>query len=1002
MATKYWVGGTGTWDGFTATNWSDTSGGAGGAIAPCALDDVVFNSASNALAYTVTISTGAVCRDLTIAGPAVGNVTVAGSAALGIFGSLTLPATGITRTYTGAITFRATTTGKTITTNGVTLASAITFNGVGGKWTLQDALSTSGNITFIAGELDTDSKNFTTTGQVSASNGIASILTLGASAVSCNNWQTNNTVTLNAGTSTITNTQGGNAALGTSGFSGATYYNVVFSAAGSAPLIYGNNTFNNLTFTTPASGIPLITFDGNQTVTGTLTATGTGAVARLMLASDTVGTARTFTVGTVATLTDVDFRDITVAGASSPWSGTRLGDCGGNTNITFGAGVNKYWNLPAGGAWTAAAWATSSGGTADVLNFPLAQDTVIIENTGLNTSASITGFSGFNLKTLDCSTRSNAATLSGNNCRIYDDVTLSTAMTVNGLSVRFEGRTTQTITSAGKTLSNILVNNSGSTVTLADALSCGGISHSSGTFDTANQSVTSSGGIAASGTSAKTLTLGSSTISCTSWSGTNIGTSLTLNAGTSSITGNANSFGFSGTFTYYNVTLPSSAFGDLIGTNTYNNLTFSSAATTTGTNQRQIRSNQTINGTLALAGGASITQRLWLIGPIGSPATITAATVTGLTNIDFRDITGAGAASWTGTSLGDCGGNSGITFDTPKTVYWNLAGSNSWSATAWATGSGGSPAAANFPLAQDTVVFDDTGAVTTATINPAWNIGTINAGNRTNAMTLAGFGNSPFIHGDVTIGSGVTLSGAGNVSFNGRSTQTFISAGKTVPFSINTSIPTCTFRHGDAFTSTSGVNIGNGTYDTQNYNVTITNITASGGTINFGSSTVTLSGSGVNFSSASVTFNAGTSTINLSSTSTKSIVGAGKTFNVVTSTGGTTNALTISGSNTFNTLSNTAYTFLILTSGTTQTFTNFNYTGASGSVVRITTSTPGLQATVTKAVNPFYAGANSTDGGNNTGWTFTAGGSTDYVYLKDIIAIGGPAGSSKFFFMFGN
>ena len=635
MATKYWVGGTGTWDGFTATNWSDTSGGAGGAIAPCALDDVVFNSASNATGYTVTINTGAVCRDLTIAGPASGNVTVAGSGVLGVFGSLTLPATGITRTYTGAITFRATTTGKTITTNGVTLASAITFNGVGGKWTLQDAFSTSGNITFIAGELDTDSKNFTTTGTVSASNGIASILTLGASAVSCNNWQTNNTVTLNAGTSTITNTQSGNAALGTSGFSGATYYNVVFSAATAAPLIYGNNTFNNLTFTTPASGIPLITFDGNQTVTGTLTATGTGAVARLMLASDTVGTARTFTVGTVATLTDVDFRDITVAGASSPWSGTRLGDCGGNTNITFGAGVNKYWNLPAGGAWTAAAWATSSGGTASVTNFPLAQDTAIIENTGLNTSASITGFNGFNLKTLDCSTRSNAATLSGNDCRIYDDVTLSTAMTVNGLSVRFEGRTTQTITSAGKNLSNILVNNSGSTVTLADALVCGGISHSSGTFDTANQSVTLSGGFLASGTSAKTLTLGSSTISCTSLSGS--GSGLTLNAGTSSITSSTAAFGFTGTFTYYNVTLTNSSTLDISGTNTFNNLTFSTATTSTGPTLRRFRGNQTINGTLALAGGASVTQRMFVNNiEIGTQITITAATVAGLTNIDFR------------------------------------------------------------------------------------------------------------------------------------------------------------------------------------------------------------------------------------------------------------------------------------------------------------------------------------------------------------------------------
>jgi len=1013
MATKYWVGGTGTWDGFTATNWSDTSGGSGGAIAPCALDDVVFNSASNATGYTVTINSGAGCRDLTIAGPASGNVTVAGSGTLDVFGSLTLPATGITRTYTGAIVFRATTTGKTITTNGITLASNLAFNGVGGAWILQDALNLgSSGITVARGTFDTNGKTVTC-GLFTSTAALSPTITLGATTLTCTQFILRGTATLNAGTSSITVT--GPLTFNDAAYAGATFYNVTLNVSTVSSTISGANTFNNLTFTNlPAATLRTVTLGANQTVTGTLTITGSGGVNRYMLLSDTIGTARTLTVGTVATLTDVDFRDITVAGASSPWSGTRLGDCGGNTNVTFGAGATKYWNLPAGGAWTAAAWATTSGGTADVLNFPLAQDTVIIENTGLNTSASITGFSLFNLKTLDCSTRSNAATLSGSFSRIYDDFTLSTSMTVTGLAVLFEGRTTQTITSAGRTLGAITVNNSGSNATLADAYNGTSITLTSGTFNTANQNVTLSGSLTATANALnKTFTFGSSAISCTGFFNSSVGvTNLTINAGTSSITLTNASIGFVGlSHTYYNVFATNAGAQVIYGTNTFNNVTFT-APIATGVTFFTLSGNQTINGTLALAGGTSVVQRMMFRSNLtGTQRTITAATVTGLTDIDFRDIQGAGAGNWTtGTRLGDCGGNSGITFPAAKTVYWNLAGTQNWSATAWATSSGGSPAANNFPLAQDTAVFDDTGSVGTVTLNASWNIGTISAGGRTSAWTLAG-SSSPSISGDVTYGSGTTATASGTFGFVKSGTQTFTTAGKSVAIAITIENPSCVFQHGDAYNSSSSITITRGTYNTQNYAITAADIRSNNSntrTITFGSSTLTLTGTNpvIFTTSTNLTFNAGTSTINMSSTGAKTFSGGGQTFNTVTSTGGTTQGLIISGSNTFNTFSNTAYTYLVFTAGTTQTFTNFNYTGASGSVVPIYTlysqvGTATINATVQKASGTWYAGANSTDGGNNTGWTFTAGGSTDYVYLKDIIAtISASGAGGKFFFMF--
>ena len=54
MANRYWVGGTGNWD--TTTNWSTTSGGASGASAPSATDDVIIDDNSHSGAdFQITV-----------------------------------------------------------------------------------------------------------------------------------------------------------------------------------------------------------------------------------------------------------------------------------------------------------------------------------------------------------------------------------------------------------------------------------------------------------------------------------------------------------------------------------------------------------------------------------------------------------------------------------------------------------------------------------------------------------------------------------------------------------------------------------------------------------------------------------------------------------------------------------------------------------------------------------------------------------------------------------
>jgi trimeric autotransporter adhesin len=324
-STRYWVGGTGNWN--DTNRWSTSSGGAGGADLPRSHDDVVFDSNSNATAYTATVNAitgGNRCKALTIAGPASGNVTLAGSTALFIHDDITLPATGLTRTYTGAITLSGTGAGKTITTNGVALANNITVNGVGAEWALADALDMGiRTLNVTNGAFDTANYNLTC-GFISSSNSNTRALDFGSSTISI------------VGTFTFGTTENARAALtfsaGTSqlnindfvGLSGnnQTFYNVSYTNTGSGTYtINGSNTFNNLTVAGRTSvGIGALSLSADQTINGTLTlSAGTNATARTFVRSDTIGTTRTLTCAAVASLTDIDFRDITIAGAAASW-----------------------------------------------------------------------------------------------------------------------------------------------------------------------------------------------------------------------------------------------------------------------------------------------------------------------------------------------------------------------------------------------------------------------------------------------------------------------------------------------------------------------------------------------------------------------------------------------------------------------------------------------------------------------------------------------------------
>jgi hypothetical protein len=114
--------------------------------------------------------------------------------------------------------------------------------------------------------------------------------------------------------------------------------------------------------------------------------------------------------------------------------------------------------------------------------------------------------------------------------------------------------------------------------------------------------------------------------------------------------------------------------------NTFNSLSITAPASA-GLRQVAFGGDQTITGTLTAAGATAVRRVMLRSSTVGTTRTLTVGTLSA-DDCDFRDITIAGtAAGGSPTRAGDCGGNSGVTFPAPKTVYWNLAGTQNWSAT---------------------------------------------------------------------------------------------------------------------------------------------------------------------------------------------------------------------------------------------------------------------------------------------------------------------------------
>jgi len=258
------------------------------------------------------------------------------------------------------------------------------------------------------------------------------------------------------------------------------------------------------------------------------------------------------------------------------------------------------------------------------------------------------------------------------------------------------------------------------------------------------------------------------------------------------------------------------------------------------------------------------------------------------------------------------------------------------------------------------------------------------------------------IYGNLKLSTGMTLStSASAMTFGATSgTQQITSNTKTINFPLTFNGVGGTFQLQDALTmgSSRTATLTNGTLNLNGQTLTVgtafttdtgtKNLTFNGGTLVCPTAATTAFNNAVptNFTTTAGT---GTGTISMTAATAKTFVGGGSTFNCTLNQGGAGD-LTITGSNTFSNITNTVQPASILfTAGTTSTFSSFSLSGTAGNLITIGSVTAASH-TLSKASGTvssdylsisrstatggagWYAGANSTNGGNNLGWIFTA------------------------------
>lgn len=341
MANRYWVGGTGTWDSSSTTNWSASSGGAGGASVPGNADSVFFDGNSG---------TGN-CTHLNYSGNSIGPLNFTGytgtftnSASLRVDGSLTFSSTmtlgGSSDIYVWPGNLGVSKTAN-YTSNGKSPYVLEFIAQAGSTVNIQDNINAD-SIYFSLrnGTINVLSKTVTASNRVSLASiydfgsGGPNTLYLTGSTFNCPKFGMNGggtaTLTISASSTTV-NISGSDPSidLGGPNVSAFTMSTVNVTATTNVAYSQYNTALHRVGTLNITSPTTTHNFNTNF-YTNTLNVTGSAKT----LQSNSSGTARTLTAASSYSLANVSFKDITAAG-NIPFSGTGLVDLGGNTNITF-------------------------------------------------------------------------------------------------------------------------------------------------------------------------------------------------------------------------------------------------------------------------------------------------------------------------------------------------------------------------------------------------------------------------------------------------------------------------------------------------------------------------------------------------------------------------------------------------------------------------------------------------------------------------------------------
>lgn len=645
-------------------NW--TVGGTWvGGVAPTAADDALLSNLSG----NVTINSGALARSVDCtAGTGYTGVLTHNSAVNMQIGDGTAGASSIALKFSAGMTYTklSTTTSaftfisssgtqQTVTTAGKTMGNVI-FNNATGSWQLQDTFTSAATFTLTAGTLDTNNQAVNVSSCSNTASGVRT-LTLGSTIITMTSsgtaaaWGTGTNLTMTANTGTLVLT--GTAALGNFPTGATTNYNgmsIQFTGSG-IQAFAGNCTMANLTRTGTTSVSDGLTFANATTFTGNIVFNGNSSGQRLLISSDTRGTARILTVTGTYSGSNWDLSDITKAGGGSGDLSalSSVGNGDGNTGFTFPTAANRY-AVVAGNYSSTATWSSTSGG-AGGSTVPVLQDNVFFDassaaGTYTFDEPRVAGFDATNF------TRTMTASVGPN---IYGSMTLGAGMTKTsgGVTWTIYKRGTTSITSSAIDFADALTWDTLSTnaCTLNDTFSATNkaLTQTSGTLTTTGINVTAAS-FTSSNSNTRALTLGTATWTLsgtgTVWNfTTTIGLTFSGANATVVITDtSASAKGYTAGGTISRLTYPASTSGavSIAVTCTLTDITVSG----TGTAILKFPSLGTVTltgGAGSLPSGTSASHLQFQATAAGTRCSISSATTLTPSYVDLKDQNGAGA-----------------------------------------------------------------------------------------------------------------------------------------------------------------------------------------------------------------------------------------------------------------------------------------------------------------------------------------------------------------------